>query len=191
MSATEDEPDTSEPHGPSSPIASLYEDYTGLMEDLSAISPSGLAALNRSYHKVILIAAASNLEAQVKKSVEKLFATHGREELGAFVTTRVMARNYHTLFDWPQETAAGFFGSFGTSCKTKFKSLMKEDESFSTAHNAFMKLGNLRNQLVHQDYASFLLDYTPRDLLGLYEHASRFPASFESLILIEKVADAN
>ena len=164
------------------PVESLYGDYIGLLEDLSDRSPSGLAALNRSFHKVVLIAAASNLEARVKRTVRDLFETEGRFELGTFVDKAVMARSYHTLFSWNDGKATGFFTSFGDACSERFKQRLKNDEVFRTEHDAFMRLGSLRNQLVHQDYATFTLETTPEELIGLYRYAIQFPERFEGII---------
>lgn len=169
---------------PDGPVESLYADYVGLVEDLSnSNNPSGLAALNRSYHKVVLIAAASNLEAQVKRIMKEVFEREGRPELGTFVEKRVMARNYHTLFEWDRGKATGFFASFGDNCSKRFKSMLVNDSEFRQEHDAFMKLGGLRNRLVHQDYASFSLDDTPDELIGLYRNAIRFPERFKAIIL--------
>ncbi|MDJ0106329.1 HEPN domain-containing protein [Rhodococcus erythropolis] len=158
------------------------------MGDLSETSASGLTALNRSYHKVILIAAASNLESQVKRIVVDFFERHGRAELCAFIDKQVLARNYHTLFDWKQEKATAFFVSFGEGSSKRFKEMLRNDDEFRDEHNAFMKLGSLRNQLVHQDYASFSLDQTPDELINLYRLAIRFPDRFEALVLDPELA---
>lgn len=163
-------------------VESLYEDYLGLVGDLSGSSPSGLAALNRSYHKVLLVAAASSLEAQVKQIVKSFFTTEGRMEFGTFVEKTVMARHYHTLFNWDGGKATGFFTSFGEVSVLRFKMLLAEDDDFKREHDAFMRLGSLRNQLVHQDYASFSLDDTPEELISLYRSAVRFPEKFEEII---------
>lgn len=165
------------------PVELLYRDYQGLVEDLQGRSPSGLVALNRSYHKVILIAAASSLENQVKAVVESLFRVHGRDELGTFVAKKVLARGYHGLFDWDRERARMFFSNFGPDCAKSFDQKLKSDEEFSTQHSSFMRIGSLRNQLVHQDYATYVLDVTPEEILGLYKTAVLFPRSFESIVL--------
>ncbi|MEU6184776.1 HEPN domain-containing protein [Nocardia sp. NPDC047038] len=164
------------------PVASLYEDYRGLVEDLKDRSPSGLAALNRTYHKVILVAAASSLENQVKKVIGSMFCEHGRDELGMFVKNRVMDRGYHQLFDWNAGKAKSFFSSFGPDCSRLFEEKIKSDIEFENQHFSFMRLGRLRNQLVHQDYATYALDETPDELFVLYRTAALFPGRFEEVI---------
>ncbi|MBY8856322.1 hypothetical protein K7711_07535 [Nocardia sp. CA2R105] len=169
-------------HEKTGAVGSLYGDYLGLVDDLRDRSPSGLAALNRTFHKVILVAAASSLEDQVKNVVESLFCNHGRNELGAFIQKRVMARGYHQLFDWDNEKAKPFFSSFGKTCGELFDQKRKRDDTFEKQHYAFMRLGNLRNQLVHRDYATYTLDETPEELFKFYCSAIHFPGRFEEII---------
>ncbi|KAA8885088.1 hypothetical protein F3087_30045 [Nocardia colli] len=164
------------------PVRSLYEDYRGLVEDLKDRSPSGLAALNRTYHKVILVAAASSLENQVKRVIESMFREHGRDELSFFVADRVMSRGYHQLFDWNNEKAKILFSSFGPGCAKLFEQTLKNDNEFNKEHFAFMRLGKLRNMLVHRDYATYALDETPDELYELYRLAVLFPGRFEGII---------
>jgi hypothetical protein len=167
------------------PVESLYEDYQGLVSDLSLASPSGLAALNRSYHKHLLVAAASSLEDRVKGLIVDIFDRHGAPRLREFVSSQVIVRGYHTLFDWKNETAAPFFSSFGKECGSDFRTRLKSDESLKADHDAFMRLGNLRNQIVHNDYATSTIELTPDEVIGSYRAAIRFTERFEELILTE------
>ncbi|MDF3285476.1 HEPN domain-containing protein [Gordonia sp. N1V] len=181
---------TATPETHDGPVEALYEDYCVLRDDLSTRSPSGLAALNRSYHKVLLIAAASSLESQVKKYLAAAFEEKGGGILAAFLEKRVLARNYHTMFDWQKEKAKPFFSSFGQDCGKNFAAQIRSNPDFAEQHSAFMRIGSLRNGLVHQDYATFSLEYTPEDLIKMYRLAREFPNNFERLIF-EEVAVAD
>lgn len=167
----------------SGPVEALYEDYKGLVADLSTSSPSGLAALNRSYHKHLLVAAASSLEDRVKRLLPEMFRRHGREELATFVDKQVVARGYHTLFDWKNESARGFFTSFGEVCGKHFKKALADDDNLKRQHAAFMRLGNFRNQVVHNDYATYPIETTPEEVINQYRDALIFVARLESLTL--------
>ncbi|MGO4295422.1 HEPN domain-containing protein [Glutamicibacter sp. MCAF14] len=154
-------------------VQSLYEDYQALCTDLRS-NPSGLAALNRSYHKHLLLAAASSLEAKVKVIVAQIFEQHGSTSLSTFVEKRVMSRSYHTLFDWPGGKAKGFFTSFGDICSNKFNADLGSDSTFKNQHDAFMQLGQKRNLLVHNDYANALVELTPEEIMQKFSQASDF-----------------
>ena len=164
------------------PVEGLYADYLGLILDLDGRSPSGLTALNRSYHKHLLVAAASSLEEVVKDLIPRLFETRGGKQMGAFVSKRVMARNYSQLFDWKAQTAQGFFASFGDDCSKNFKTLLKTDDGLKKQHDAFLALGHLRNEVVHNDYAIYPVALTPDEIIEQYRLAIRFTERFEDLI---------
>lgn len=68
-------------------VEALYEDYVALLDELAA-SPSGLAAVNRTYSKHLVVAAASSLEDYVKESVPTIFDRRGNARMGAFVALR-------------------------------------------------------------------------------------------------------
>jgi len=159
----------------------LHEDYEALVLDLSR-SPSGLTALNRSFHKHLLVAAASSLEERVKKITIDLFRDHGTNELSKFVEVNVMVRSYHSLFAWKDEKAAPFFASFGEQCVSEFKEKLRSDDDLRSEHDAFMRLGNLRNQVVHNDYATFPISLTPDDVISLYKMAMAFTERIEGLV---------
>lgn len=163
-------------------VAGLYSDYLDLETELTS-APSGLAALNRSYHKHLLLAAASSLEDQVKRLVERIFTTTGNDRLGYFVSRRVMARQYHTLFDWDNASAVAFFSSFGDTCARAFKTSLREDASLKEECEAFLRLGQLRNQLVHNDYATALVELTPSEIMEKYELAQTFVSRIEPLVV--------
>ncbi|MBD8518782.1 hypothetical protein IFU11_17705 [Plantibacter sp. CFBP 8804] len=162
-------------------VGVLHEDYEALVADLSS-SPSGLTALNRSFHKHLLVAAASSLEERVKRITIDLFRDHGSIELSKFVEVNVMVRSYHSLFAWKEEKAAPFFASFGEQCISGFKEKLSSDDDMKNEHDAFMRLGNLRNQVVHNDYATFPISLTPDDVISLYKMALAFTERIEDLV---------
>lgn len=166
-------------------VQTLYSDYVALNSELSA-APSGLAALNRSFHKHLLLAAASNLEDRVKRRVAEIFELHGTDRLAAFVSKRVMARGYHGLFEWNSGKAQGFFTSFGEACGQAFKTELRANSDLRENHDAFMRLGQLRNLLVHNDYASATIELTPEEIMGMYQNALHFVDRIEDFVLADQ-----
>jgi hypothetical protein len=164
-------------------VESLYRDYLDLVDDLEqALSPSGLSALNRNYHKHLLIAAASSLEDTIKKIVVNIFETQGGVELGAFVMSNVMTRGYHTLFNWKDRSAQSFFSGFGKTCGDEFRARLRSDDKFKRDHLSFMTLGALRNDIVHNDYASRTVELTTEEVFEKYIEAKLFTEEIEPLI---------
>lgn len=54
------------------------------------------------------------------------------------------------------------------------KSRLKGDESLKESLDAFLEIGRLRNELVHQDYANYVLLKTSTEIFKLYKTAIRF-----------------
>jgi hypothetical protein len=176
---------------PDNAVESLYFDYEELVHEMSEASASGLSALNRSFHKHLLVASASNLEEQVKELVPMLFVNHGRDEMGSFVLKRVLARGYAGLFEWKDQKAQGFFSSFGEDAGKGFKARLRADDEFKANHDAFMRLGHLRNEVVHNDYALYNIELTPYEIVELFRKACGFIGEIENMIFPLKPADAS
>lgn len=111
--------------------------------------------------------------------------------MAAFVAKRVMARNYAQLFEWKSQTAQGFFTSFGETCANNFRRALKSDELLKIQHDAFMYLGHLRNEVVHNDYAVFSIDLTPEEIIYLYRDGLAFTGRFEALIFEDIETDTS
>lgn len=161
----------------------VFTEYTELIEAVGTKSPSTLTALNRVYPKHILIAAASSLEEQVKVQIlPDLFERYGNSAIREFIATNVLKRGYHSLFDWNANTASKLFSAFGSEAKDRSKEYSRMNSTFSEGQQAFMQLGRLRNELVHNDYASRSVSVTPDDVHDMYLKAREF------INLIEEVA---
>lgn len=160
-------------HSHFGPVELLFQEYQALYESAQRNSPSDLSALNSVYTKSILIAAASNLEFRVKHLMEQCFRDISGNEAAEFVRRKVLDRGYHTLFAWDGKDARSFFSQFGDDAKARFFDYCS-DEDHRQRQAAFITLGSERNQLVHNDYATYPISKTPRELIELYRRAGEF-----------------
>jgi hypothetical protein len=163
-------------------VEALYEDYRGLVADLEGRSPSSLTALNRAYPKHLLLAAASSLEELVKRALIEVFEARGDAGLGAFVQKRILDRGYHQLFAWTDRKAQPFFSSFGPDVGASFKRALRESSSLAESHEAFMILGSARNEVVHRDFASYPVEFTPEEVIEKYRLALYFVEQIAILV---------
>ncbi|MEL4356511.1 MULTISPECIES: HEPN domain-containing protein [unclassified Luteococcus] len=168
-------------------VASLSDDIA-YMEVLLSADPSALAALGRIAPKVLLIAAASALEDQVKEELQRLARAHGHAELAECVTRGILARGYHTLFEWDKTNANRFFALFGPDAKERCQAAVGADEALDRSVRAFLELGRLRNNLVHNNYVTFEVPKTVLDIVELYEAARVFPTRFGELLFLNPQA---
>ena len=165
-------------------VEGVYQDFHGLRESL-ANDPSGLVALERIFPKALLLAAASYLEHSTRMQIAALFEERGLPEFRAFVEKQVLARQYHTLFQWDKPKGANsLFALFGDECKKRFERRKESDEEFSDCVDAFLQIGQSRNLLVHNNYADFQMTKTADDIYKLFEKAKHFPMRIQEVVCV-------
>jgi len=140
--------------------------------------------LGSAVPKIVLLAAASYLETEVCRHINEFYGevTRQQNEAVAFVNNKAISRQYHTFFDWKKGKASPFFGLFGEDVLSYFKVQMMSDVDLAAAVKDFCSLGNLRNQLVHGNYAAFALEKTAQEVFVLYKSTSRFVERIPELI---------
>ncbi|KLT71998.1 hypothetical protein PL75_10610 [Neisseria arctica] len=82
------------------------------------------------------------------------FLAKNDELLCNFIKKQALDREYHKLFDWKVSNANKFLRLFGDNFKEKIEEEIKNDLQLMDKQNQFMKLGKLRNDLVHEGFKS-------------------------------------
>jgi hypothetical protein len=158
-------------------VQRLYDDHRLLLQYLNERDePSFVSALEGTLPKVLLLAAASHLEHRIQEILIDYFRVLTGECAGAvaFVHNKAVSRQYHTYFDWDRRNANRFFALFGPDFRQEMERRCREDAALAGAIAAFMEIGSLRNQLVHQNYAVLTLGKTSQELWDLYVRALEF-----------------
>jgi HEPN superfamily RiboL-PSP-like protein len=100
-----------------------------------------------------------------------------------FVRNKAIARQYHSWFVWDGNNANHFFGLFGAEFRTSMVARVKDSPDLQSSIKAFLELGNERNRLVHQNYATFAMEKTLEEVYALYQSSRVFvdalPAVFK------------
>jgi hypothetical protein len=104
-------------------------------------------------------------------------------ELKAFFEIKAINRQYHTLFDWDKSNVNKFLSHFGDEFKAEASREIGGDAELTKAAQAFIEIGNIRNRIVHQNYAAFVGDKSSEEVFGLFQSAERFVAFIESKLL--------
>ncbi|MGX6511634.1 HEPN domain-containing protein [Rhodococcus sp. SJ-2] len=163
----------------------VYKDHLEVVEYLRDLGEiSHLATLERTFPKVMLLAAASNLEHKIQEILDSFYGevTRNTEVAVSFVRNKAIKRQYHSYFNWDGINANSFFGLFGENFKDVMKEELKTDLVFNQSIRDFLEVGFLRNQLVHGDYGSFILDKSALDLLTQYRSAAAFVVKFREIL---------
>lgn len=158
------------------PVDRLYEESTSVLRALGTSEPSLAIAASDNFRKALVLAAASYFEHRVSSCVLEFVQerANGSSLVVAFVKNKAVSRQYHTWFKWDDSNANQFFGLFGSEFKQMMTDRVKASDELRISIRAFLEVGNERNKLVHQDYASFALEKTLDEIYSLYRQALNF-----------------
>lgn len=174
---------------PSPIIDRLYEDNKLLLSKLLSDGEISLAnTIDDIFRKTLLLAAASYFEYTICGVILDYVSERASADAAVIALTKIKAidRQYHTYFDWNATNANSFFGHFGEKYKQYAKGRVEQDAALKESIRAFLEIGSLRNQLVHQNYATFPLEKTADEIYMLYTVALKFtefvPESLHSFL---------
>lgn len=164
------------------PVDRLYDESVSIIRALEQSELSLANAAGDSFRKALILAAASYFEHRVSSCVLEFIQerTNGSSLIAAFVKNKAISRQYHTWFKWDDTNANQFFGLFGSDFKKFMDERIKASDELKNSIRAFLELGNERNKLVHQDFASFHLEKTLDEIYVLYRHSLLFVESLGS-----------
>lgn len=158
-------------------IDRLYQDNQDLVSHLGAQGEISFQSnVEDGFRKTLLLSTASYFESAIKDILINFFQerTNQSEILIRFIQNKAIERQYHTFFSWRDKNANTFFGLFGEGFKNYMINEVKKDGKLDNAIKAFLKLGDSRNQLVHENFAIFPLQNTAEEIYTLYRQASLF-----------------
>ncbi|WP_375583254.1 HEPN domain-containing protein [Cyclobacterium xiamenense] len=164
-------------------IKRIYENNNALIEYLDTMQqPSFRIEAELNFKKGLLLSIASLFEKEVTDILTEFVSkkSNTNELVVSFFNNKAIKRQYHTLFSWDSSNANSFFGLFGNDFKNKMKERVRSEERFERAIKSFLALGNLRNQLVHKNFAEFHIDKTAKELHDEFYEALYFIAELKN-----------
>lgn len=162
----------------------MFEDHRSVLDYLSATGQvSHHATLETTLPKVLLLAAASEFESRVCEAVRDYVRRNTLDlKILELVDQKAIKRQYHTLFDWDKRNASKFWSLFGAEFKQGMAKYCKQNAELEDNIAGFMEIGSLRNQLVHNNYASFSLPKTLQDVYDLYRRGDAFVQALPAIL---------
>ncbi len=155
----------------------LYNEANSVIQVLRGSSEFSLqVAASDHFRKALLLAAASYFEDRVCNCVLEhvRLRANGSSLVENFVRNKAVARQYHSWFVWEANNANHFFGLFGSEFRTSMALRVRASPDLQASIKAFLELGNERNRLVHQNYATFQMEKTLDEVYALYKASSLF-----------------
>jgi len=160
-----------------SAVDNLYSEARNVLDILHDIPEVSLeVSASNHFRKALLMAAASYFEHRVSQHVMEYISefSEGTPMIVNFVKNKAVSRQYHTWFAWKENNANQFFSLFGDQFKEYMNKKIQNSDDLKASIQGFMEIGRLRNSLVHQDYATYLMDKTLDEIYTLYKSALKF-----------------
>jgi len=167
-------------------VEKAFAEFSEIIAILQSSGEISLASsIEANARKGILLSAASEFEHLLCESVRKFAnkASKSNARVMSLIETKAISRQYHTWFDWKGASANPFFALFGEEFSIEMKRRKKEEEEFSRAVTAFLELGQLRNLLVHNNYAAFYIEKSYTELFDTYTLARGFVANVDESLM--------
>ena len=167
-------------------IEELHNDHRSLVDYLQSNGQLLLQSRAQdAFSKTLIVAVASYFEVRLTQAIVDLYleATGPIDILAQFVKRQAIGRRFSQLFNWGNESrhsqnANGFYRLFGSGFADYMIQKVRDDESLDDSVKAFLEIGNLRNQMLHEDFADFQLNKTVDDVYSLYQTATTFVERF-------------
>lgn len=166
-------------------IQSYYDQHNSLIEILEKQGEISLISIaNDTFRRTLVLSIASYFEHEVCELLRKMTAARSTQDeiVCSFVNAKGIQRQYHTYFQWGGNNANQFFSLFGRVVRDKALKDIQENPDLLGSVRAFLELGALRNQLVHQKFLNFTVEKTPEEIIVLYRKATHFVVYLHSLL---------
>lgn len=126
--------------------------------------------------KNLPLAAASYFEQHVCDLLRSFVDSRsgGCAELRSLIEMTAIKRQYHTMFDWEKSNVNKFLSLFGDEFKKKISAEIAADANLTKASKDFLEIGNLRNCIVHQNYATYTMEKSSAEIFSAFKNALIF-----------------
>ena len=157
-------------------LSSKISEYEALQRYLSENGQASYEAfLHETFSKYLLISCASMFEDTVQDLISEFIAEHTDSEMvQSLVKNKVIKRQYHTFFKWDGKNANSFYGLFGDKFSKRIQEKLKNNDALKDGEEAFLAIGEARNQLVHDNFSGYALDKNIDDIITLFKQACTY-----------------
>lgn len=140
--------------------------------------------VDSNFRKSLLLASASHFEREVTELIlECATSKTDDQKIIHFIKNKALSRQYHTLFNWEAKNCNSFLGLFGDDFKDHFVQIISSNNNLEKSVKDFLEIGRERNRLVHQNYATYSLEKTAREIYDLHTSAKYFLSSLKQELL--------
>lgn len=159
-------------------IQDLINNYHDLYNYLMANGEISFAnAIDLHYKKILVFACASLFENLICDAIYETAKNTCPLPIAEFIRNKAIERQYHTYFSWGDYKASSinnFLGLWGGEFKSSFQNMEKQDSGLVDGILAFIKIGNERNLMAHENFIEYNPSMTFVEVETLYKRADYF-----------------
>ena len=126
------------------------------------------------FRKVLVLCIASYFEHLVTDAIIVLARSTSSEPIASLIKVKAVSRQYHTYFNWDGNNVNQFLKLFGDNFQNTVSAEIKKNSKLEQGAKAFLAIGQQRNILVHENFASVSLTWTTEEITQNYQSASEF-----------------
>lgn len=129
------------------------------------------------YKKILVFSCASLFENLICNEIYDVAKNKSPMPIAEFIRNKAIERQYHTYFNWKEcktSSINGFLGLWGDDFKTTFANKIKSDIKLNKGVIAFIKIGNERNLMAHENFIEYSPAMTFAEVESLYGEAEYF-----------------
>jgi hypothetical protein len=175
-------------------VESLYSDFDNLLSHLESTGEISFRSLaDNNFKKNLILSSASFFETELCNTLTNYFEAKAPNcpEIKEFLVNKAVVRQYHTFFNWDGNNANTFFSLFGNGFKKFMNERLSSDNKLKQSISDFIELGRERNRLVHQNFGSYSVEKTAKEIFSLYISAKVFISNIESLLNEYNISQQN
>lgn len=127
------------------------------------------------FRRFLILVSANYFETKVSEILESFANAKSGDPFLVSFLIRVTEKRYYQYFDWDSgKNANKFFSYFGDNFSDTARNEIKQNEYLKRSIEAFLEIGQTRNNLVHKQFLHFSLPKTVDEYYNLYKAALEF-----------------
>lgn len=166
-------------------IKGQYQDSKELYNYLIGKGEVSFATyINDVYKKVLVLSATSYFETKIADLISGYAkkVSESDERIVNLIKSKVIERQFYTLFDWNANNTNFFWKLFGEETKVSVRKKIDCDEKLGEAERCFIELVKQRNLLVHENFVEFDVNNTVEEIYEKYCQACNFISLIKTVL---------
>ena len=164
-------------------LDSVYNDFDELITKLKKDNElSASTSIETTVSKLIIVSAASFFESDIKDAIFSIYTDTKSRNL----VEKLLDRNFWNMFDSKFESMNRFLNNFGDEFRIEFQKSIQGNQTLEDSAIAFLRLLQLRGEIVHMNFLSHSIDVTYQESYEIYKQSLDYVEYLKKKIIERK-----